>query len=237
MLTSRITRSAPPFFRQIDTGVVTLFPEMTYCQLEFDTHYYADALFSDAGIPFPSRLDNAVARRRAEYFAARSAARFLLQDAGCEEHVHTSASRAPVWPAGWCGSLSHSEEHAIAIIAPLHAGLTPGIDIEMFDDKTMRETAEMFTTPQERQRLLASGLAYETALLIAFSAKESVFKALYPQVGHLFGFEAARVSAIDATTCRLTLELTQSLSPSCPQGRQLQGHFLLKPDRVITLIA
>lgn len=220
-----------------ETGFITQFPAMAYCQVAFDVTAYQDSLFSEYAIPFPQVLDKAVAKRRAEYLAARYAARQLLQNAGCDGHVDTSPSREPVWPAGWCGSLSHTRGHAIAVIAPRDAGLTPGVDIEMFDAKTMRETAEMFTSLDERRLLAACGLAYETALLILFSAKESLFKALYPEVNCFFGFEAARICSIDTAAQSLTLELTQPLTPARKQGCQFHGLYLIEENRVITLIA
>ena len=113
----------------------------------------------------------------------------------------------------------------------------PGIDIEMFDASAMRETAEMFTSPEERRLLAACGLAYETALLIVFSAKESLFKALYPEVKCFFGFEAARIRRIDTAAQSFTLELTQLLMPERKQGCQFNGQYLIEENRVITLIA
>ncbi len=237
MLRSQITLPPSPFLPHIDAGVVTPFPGITFCRVAFDTLHYADTLYRDSGIPFPSRLDKAVVKRRAEYLAVRYAAGYLLQQAGCDGQVGTSDSRAPVWPAGWCGSLAHSQGHAIAVIAPVNAGLSPGIDIEMFAGRTMRETAEMFTSPQERQLLATCGIEYETALLITFSAKESVFKALYPQVGDYFGFDAARVCALDVAAGTVTFELTHALSPQHQQGSVVTGHFHIQQDRVITLIA
>lgn len=237
MFTSQLSHSTAAFVMQSETGFITQFPAMAYCQVAFDATSYRDSLFSEYAIPFPSMLDKAVVKRRAEYLAVRYAARQLLQNAGCDGHVDTSSSREPVWPAGWCGSLSHTRGHAIAIIAPCNSGLTPGIDIEMFDAKTMRETAEMFTSVDERQLLAACGLAYETALLIAFSAKESLFKALYPEVKCFFGFEAARIGSIDTAAHSIILELTQPLTPERKQGCQFNGQYLIEENRVITLIA
>ncbi|WP_174240564.1 4'-phosphopantetheinyl transferase family protein [Kosakonia sacchari] len=237
MFTPQLRHSSSAFVMQSETGCITQFPAIAYCKVTFDAASYQDALFSEYGIPFPSVLDKAVVKRRAEYLAARYAAGQLLQNAGCDGHVGTSSGREPVWPAGWCGSLSHTSGHAIAVIAPRNAGLTPGIDIEMFDAKTMRETAEMFTSPEERRLLATCGLAYETALLILFSAKESLFKALYPEVKCFFGFEAARICRIDTSVHSITLELTQPLTPERRQGCQFTGLYLIGENRVITLIA
>ncbi|MDZ7323445.1 4'-phosphopantetheinyl transferase superfamily protein [Kosakonia sacchari] len=237
MFTSQLSHSSSDFVVRSETGFITPFPAIAYCKLAFDTASYRDALFSEYAIPFPTALDKAVVKRRAEYLAVRYAARQLLKTAGCDGHVGTSPGREPVWPAGWCGSLSHTRGHAIAIIAPRNAGLTPGIDIEMFDASAMRETAEMFTSPEERRLLAACGLAYETALLIVFSAKESLFKALYPEVKCFFGFEAARIRRIDTAAQSFTLELTQLLTPERKQGCQFNGQYLIEENRVITLIA
>ena len=59
----------------------------------------------------------------------------------------------------------------------------------------MAEAADIFylcyTQESERKRLAKSEIGYNTALHIAFSAKESFYKALYPQVRKIFGFESA----------------------------------------------
>lgn len=68
------------------------------------------------------------------------------------------------------------------------AGLIPGVDIETFSSITIRETANLFSSLDEQALLVDSGIDYEIALLITFSAKESLFKALYPEVRYLFGF-------------------------------------------------
>ncbi|UXY11697.1 4'-phosphopantetheinyl transferase superfamily protein [Kosakonia sp. ML.JS2a] len=237
MLTLFIANSQPPFFRHINVGVVSHFPAITYCQVVFDACVYQDSLFDEYAIPFPAELGKTVPKRRAEYLAVRYAARRLLEDAGCAGHVGTAASRAPVWPTGWCGSLSHTGNHAIAVIAPSHTGLTPGIDIEMLAPGTMRETATIFTDTKEQSLLANCGIPYETALLIAFSVKESLFKALYPEAGCFFGFDAARVCSIEPATQRITLELTQSLTPRRKSGHRIRGYYLLQAERVITLIA
>lgn len=237
MLTLLATHSQPSFFRKINAGVVSHFPAIAYCHVVFDEPLYQDALFGENAIPFPAELEKTALKRRAEYLAVRYAARQLLQDAGCAGYVGIAASRAPVWPTGWRGSLSHTASHAIAIITPDNTGLTPGIDIEMLAPETMRETADIFTDAEEQSLLASCGIPYETALLITFSVKESMFKALYPEVGCFFGFDAARVCAIEPATQCITLELTQSLTPIRKSGHRIRGYYLLQADRVITLVA
>ncbi|WLI75810.1 4'-phosphopantetheinyl transferase superfamily protein [Kosakonia sp. H02] len=237
MFTSLTHCALAPFLPHLEMGSITPVPEIYYCQVVFDRHVFQDELFARYAIPCPPNLHAASIKRRAEYLAARYGAKLLLQSQGCDANVGTTTDRAPVWPAGWCGSLSHTHNHAIAIIARRHAGLAVGIDIEMLAPETMRETADMFTCPQEQALLADCALPYETALLVAFSAKESVYKALYPEVGRYFDFDAARVCHIDTSAQRITLTLTQTLAAGRTQGSQLTGYYTLAGDKVITLIA
>lgn len=89
----------------------------------------------------------------------------------------------------------------------------------------------------EQALLVDSGIDYEIALLITFSAKESLFKALYPEVRYLFGFEAARVCKIEILHQRITLELTQSLTEYRTKGSQITGYYVLRHNQVITFFA
>lgn len=236
MFTLSTIHSALPFLSRIDAGAVTLRPEIRYCQVSYDNHSYEDALFNQFAIPFPEFLDKAPVKRRAEYLAARYAAKLLLEGEGCDGDVGCSLSRAPIWPTGFSGSISHTNNFAIASIVPCHAALALGIDIEMLGSKSIVKTAEIFTTPVEQALLASCNIVYETALLIAFSAKESLFKALYPEVRHSFGFKTSRICQLDMSACRMTFELMQTLTPTWTKGSFLYGYFSLQDSKVITLI-
>ena len=53
----------------------------------------------------------------------------------------------------------------------------------------------------------------ERLLTLVFSAKESLFKCLYPRVQEFFGFAAARVIALDRVRHTLVIQLEQTLTP------------------------
>lgn len=133
------------------------------------------------------------------------------------------------------GSLSHTYGHAIALVSPQEADLIPGVDIETFSSLTIRQTANLFSSLDEQALLADSGIDYEIALLVTFSAKESLFKALYPEVRYFFGFEA-RVCKIDILHQRITLELTQTLTQNRKKGSQI-GYYVMRDNQVITLFA
>lgn len=224
------------FIRQQEMGVVSRYPQVNVCLVAFDISRYNDACFDKLMIPFPDTLQPAVTKRRADYLAGRYAAHQLLREAGCHHAVEVGTDRAPVWPTGWQGSISHTEKWAIAILAPLRLNLSLGVDIETLRPEVMSEIATTFTTISERAVLAASGLPYETALLIAFSAKESLFKALYPQVRYIFDFDAAKVCALNSHYNHFILELTRQLAPGLHAGHRVTGHYLTNEEGVITLI-
>lgn len=79
-----------------------------------------------------------------------------------------------MWPAGVYGSISHCGTTALAVVSrqPI------GIDIEeIFSVQTARELTDNIITPAEHERLAECGLTFSLALTLAFSAKESAFKA------------------------------------------------------------
>lgn len=238
MFTITIIHSPPdPFIRHSESGFVTRAPSLCVCLTEFDTNHYRDALFAKFSVPFPDMLQYAVIKRRAEYLSGRYAAHTLLQENNCQASVVPGPDRDPEWPMGWRGSISHTCRHAIAVIAPQSAGLVPGVDIEQLCPTTMLETADIFTSSPEKKLLSACDMEYETALLITFSAKESLYKAVYPQVRHFLGFDTSVICELDPRLQRFSLRLTQPIAPSLPAGYRFSGHYKFHSDNVITLIA
>ncbi|AQS41427.1 MAG: 4'-phosphopantetheinyl transferase EntD [Candidatus Tokpelaia hoelldobleri] len=227
----------PPFLPRVEAGYLTPFPQLRYCLVEFDVHKYHDALFAQYAVPITPVLRSSVMKRRAEYLAVRYAAQRLLRDMDCPGNVGSAPDRVPVWPSGLCGSLSHTDGYAIAVVAPAAGGRTPGVDIEAFVPATMKETAGLFTTPEERRRLAACGIDNETALLIAFSAKESLYKAFYPEVGRFFDFDAACLREINVQEKTFMLVLTRTLSPGRVAGSRIHGHYAVLKGHVITVIS
>jgi len=218
------------------SGHMTKRPDVKASLISFDAHAYSDALFTQLSIPFYETLKSAVPKRRAEFLTGRYAAGKLLSQQGCKYPVAIGQDRAPVWPEGWHGSISHTEEWAIAVLAPSRLGISLGVDIESLRPQMIRDIATTFTSASERAFLAASSMEYETALLITFSAKESLFKALYPQVRHFFGFEAATICEIEQSENRLTLELTRQLAPGLCIGYRVRGQFSIGEFGVITLV-
>lgn len=236
MLAPTRTFDAPPFIRRAESGHIRHLPALVYCLVEYDRAHYSDELFQRFSQPFPAALAHAVAKRRAEYLASRYCGQVLLEQAQAASTVIGTDDRVPQWPAGWRGSISHSDRYALVAIAPESAGLMPGIDIEQWQPEIMLETVDMFASPDEQKLLSALTLPYPQALLTLFSAKESLYKSQWPEVRRYFDFQAAKVTYVDEAEQRFTLTLTETLTPELKCGTAFSGSYTFLNDTVITCI-
>ncbi|SEB03955.1 4'-phosphopantetheinyl transferase superfamily protein [Alkalimonas amylolytica] len=91
-------------------------------------------------------------------------------------------------------------------------------------------------TSSEHQFVGSATNPNPVVLTLIFSAKESLFKALYPEVGCYFDFHAARIKEINFVNCQITLELIQELGPTLRVGTHFSGVFELDSTKVFTII-
>ncbi|MEQ3408988.1 4'-phosphopantetheinyl transferase superfamily protein [Klebsiella aerogenes] len=225
-----------PFIQRAECGYLRADPALKFCRIQFASTQLQDKLFSQYAVALPPSLTGAVVKRKAEYLAGRYCAHYLLRQSGCLESVSSAADRAPIWPVGWRGSVSHSKDIAIAVVTAEADGLHPGVDIEHLQPEIMLESADMFASKTEQTLLSCCGLDKEWALLLAFSAKESLFKALYPRVQQMFDFDAAAIVALDPAKQRFTLRLNKTLSDSFPAGSQFSGEYHFSEGTVLTCL-
>lgn len=127
----------------------------------------------------------ASSRRIAEFSTGRYCARQALERFGCSDGVVLADKYgAPIWPAGYIGSISHCSNLAVAVVANWSADIFFGVDIEdaaNIEDGVMA----MVSSPDELEKLLLLpcddlSVSWRTVL---FSAKESAFKAIFTATG------------------------------------------------------
>lgn len=207
--------------------------------LEFSAAAFTLAAFRRHDMALPVNLQNAVPKRQAEFLMGRLAARQAIQRLGVAASTPAiGASREPRWQPGVTGSITHTRDMAAAIALPSSLANGVGIDIETVIDAGTRDALQhVVITPRERDVLESrrDQLSADVLLTIAFSAKESFFKATFASVGRYFDFNAARVSHLDARSSQLTLTLEETLCPSLPKGRDFAiGFRLLSEITVLT---
>jgi len=202
----------------------------------FNPQKYHDALAVEWGIPLPSRLQQAVSKRRAEYLASRLLVRSVMAELGMADFILTNApDRSPCWPAGVQASLSHSA--GVVVVAATRQPCAIGVDVEQFmSETTAQETAELLMNEQEQQLLQTLPVSFSAAATLLFSLKESLYKALWPQLHQPMDFLDAELVSVDFAQQRATLRLTQNFSGCFAHGTLLEAGFMWRDNQVITQI-
>ncbi|MFQ6310829.1 4'-phosphopantetheinyl transferase family protein [Lysobacter capsici] len=96
-----------------------------------------------------------------------------------------------------------------------------GIDIESRIDARLAGEIRGVVVDAAEQAVIEAGFDDAVAgLAAAFSAKEALYKALYPQVRAFFGFEAMRLARVDEG--RLRFLAAADLSPTVRAGQAFE---------------
>jgi 4'-phosphopantetheinyl transferase EntD len=146
-----------------------------------------------AGETWPDELETvarAVDKRRREFVAGRVLARRALAAFGVATGpILADADRVPGWPAGFTGSIAHTDTYAAAVAAP--RGDIAGVGVDVEDAPRFRpELERAILTPDEIKRLTEGrdGGLRQARLAAAFCAKEAYYKAQFPLARRRLGF-------------------------------------------------
>lgn len=185
----------------------------------------AGCAIGSAPPPFPleaAAVAGAVPNRQAEFAAGRAAARAALDALGLPAAaVPVGASRAPCWPPGITGSITHTDGVALAVLAPAKQCAGLGLDAEP-DAPFPDDLLPSVTRPEER-RWLAGRPDPARAARLMFCAKEAAYKCQFPQSQSLIGFDAIQI-AIDIPN-RLLIARFMIAVPPFAEGALLRGRF------------
>jgi 4'-phosphopantetheinyl transferase EntD len=158
--------------------------------------------------------------RLREFAAGRAAARgaMVLLDM-VPVAMPMAADRAPVWPQGITGSITHTDTDCLAAVTQTKGVL--GIDME----RDGRVTADLWPTVLHDDE-------DSTQATLIFAAKEAVYKAQYPLTGVLFDFHRLHVriegAAFRARFCADTGPIAE--------GSLWTGRHLLYAGLILTAV-
>ena len=106
--------------------------------------------------------------------------------------------RAPVWPDGVVGSITHAGNFAAAAVAWAADIAALGIDSEqIIDPAAARDIADVCMVEEPALFKAADGRSFCEFCTFVFSAKESVFKCLFPLTRKFFEFSDVRITSVD----------------------------------------
>ncbi len=173
-------------------------------------------------VSLPNDLQNAVAKRRAEFLAGRVCAAAALRQMGQPEAVPRQG-RAPVWPLGVAGSITHSKDRAVAAVSGHYRFV--GLDCEAYvsDERAMQLSASIFTEAESRLR--PDALNYGRFFTLVFSAKESLYKAFSPRLTRIPDFHEVTLTTLTQGEIGLLFE-----------NQPYRARFRLSGKDVLTLL-
>lgn len=204
------------------------------CRFRLDA--YDDVLFAGYSLCLPPQLARAVAKRRAEFLAGRICAQRALARLGIAAgDIAIGPNREPLWPAGAIASISHAGDRAVCIASDDPRVIGLGIDIESRIDARLAAEIREVVVDAGEQALIEAGFDEAAAGLAAvFSAKEALYKALYPQVRAFFGFEAMRLAAVEPG--RLRFLAATGLAPTVRAGQAFEAEIAFEHGGVRSIV-
>jgi phosphopantetheine--protein transferase-like protein len=148
----------------------------------------------------------------------------------------------PQVPQGFIGSISHKATTGVALIAPIPASyndkecqMTPkigiGVDIEQAFSRR-RNIAKKILTPNELNDLgNLNGVTRDEEVLLRFSLKESVYKAMHPLICQFVGFQEAEIKPHSDGTATINLFLKsgahEMFKETKAHWRRIEGDLFL----------
>lgn len=174
-------------------------------------------------------LRGAVDTRIREFSAGRTAARQALVQLGlAPTAIPQGPDRAPVWPNGITGSITHSTTLCLAAVT--QTPMLIGIDLEPATPLAP-DLWDTVLLPAEREMLRSNSNAPLLAKRI-FSAKEATYKAQYARSKTLFGFDVIQITLSDS---RFTARFTQNV-PGFATGTTLHGRSAQAAGHILTIV-
>lgn len=237
-MTNTNTNTNSSFIVDIEHTQMGSLANVTLCKCYYDVDFFDDQLFSFFNIDLPNKIQQSVTKRRAEYLAGRYAAQQALLMLGFENRqIKSSIHRCPIWPNNVLGSITHVTDIALCATALNNSVYFLGIDIEAYIGiETIEAIKYSIIDTNEECLLLQLPLPFPKAFSLVFSAKESLFKALYPKVGRYFDFSSVRINSICLDKNTFCFSLQEQLSTEYKVGHQINGHFGFTDNHVITLV-
>ncbi|SJL85126.1 4'-phosphopantetheinyl transferase family protein [Vibrio palustris] len=182
-------------------------------------------------------LELAVKKRQVEFIAGRQVANDALSTLGFSHDtvIPIGSGREPVWPTGIVGSISHNHNTAVCVTSQSDALSALGVDVEtLLQPSVIDAVLPLIATPNEIDLFNMSRWTKSSMATVLFSAKESVFKALYPRVKQYLEFKDAVLTELNEVSGTATFTLSSYVRQLCGKT-ECRSFFRLGDHQVITL--
>lgn len=201
---------------------------------EFRNGKISEQVYQAYRVDIPYDFVKMVERRKHAYLAGRLCAHRALSDLGCPAPIQVTRDQQglPVWPVPYTGSISHSTTRVIACVGTMMCYRSVGVDVEEICTIEVAKELSSQVLVSDEHKLCINMFPFEVYVSLVFSAKESVYKALFPDVGYVFEFHDIMVTNIDSKL--ITFALKKTLSPYWKAGFLIDVHYNIFQDSVYT---
>jgi enterobactin synthetase component D len=191
---------------------------------------------SDYSFCLPESLINVALTRKHHYIAGRYCAIQAAKNLGLSLTSFANAeTREPIWPEGMIGSISHSKSIAISCVAETQHYKSIGIDAEeMIKLDTEEKISSLIASPEELNYL--EKLNFDFGLTLLFSAKEALYKALFPLGRKFIDFKEATLLKVDLSAMSFELKLESKDQAYVSYLGIYQGQFKILDQNIVSLI-
>jgi enterobactin synthetase component D len=149
--------------------------------------------------------------------------------------IGKSVDRAPLWPDGFTGSITHTNNLIGVAVCRSSEFQSVGIDIEeIVSAETAKQICSICLSHEEYALVQGSNVDYRVLVTICFSAKEALYKCVYPLTRIFFDFKDVRIICLDMERQLIRIQLLEKQSLEFPSGRTLDGRFSLHAAHVFT---
>jgi enterobactin synthetase component D len=179
--------------------------------------------------------------RRRTWVGGRAAMRHALARLGTTAPAVLVDERgAPILPPGIVGSISHKESLAVALVARSPAGVREhvGVDLEIEASRSDRPDIgpKILTDDEAAELSELDPIARAREVLLRFSAKEAIYKALDPLVRRYVGFKEVAVKPLPGGMAEVVAHLPPTEGPFAIEVRWMRWEgFVLTTARVQAL--
>lgn len=191
----------------------------------------------EAGALYPVEADcvrNAVASRRREFALGRACARRAMAGLGVPPApIPIGRDRAPVWPAGVLGSITHCKGFVGAAVACMESVRALGFDAEPASPLGSDLEPLICTAAELDWVATASKPPAADWPKVLFCAKETVHKCIAGSAGIMLDF-GELVVTLHPERQAFSARLEDPARECPPEMSQLVGRFAVTPDFVFT---
>lgn len=196
-----------------------------------------DSLFTENKKLLPASLETAIESRKKEFIAGRLCAFRACEKLGLKlDDLKMGENREPLWPIDIVGSISHTKQMAISIVDSSKHSRSLGIDVEEIIKEDKIATIERMVGTKKDLAFLKLFSEKLVAYTVLFSAKEALYKLIYPLCQEFFGFSEAELKALDLERGEFVLRLSSENPKLKEYLGNYRGKFFRENGHIISVI-